>query len=55
MIYLAASPEVDQVTGKYFMDLRPIRSKNRSHDEQLRKDLWRVSEELTGLSEEGAA
>jgi len=48
-LYLAASPEVEGVTGRYFASRRARRSSRRSHDPELARRLWRVSEELTGL------
>ena len=48
VIYLASSPEVEKVNGKYFADCHPISSSKRSHDEDSRKRLWQVSAELTG-------
>jgi NAD(P)-dependent dehydrogenase (short-subunit alcohol dehydrogenase family) len=47
-IYLASSPEVEGVTGKYFVDCRPVESSPLSHDPDLAKRLWQVSLELTG-------
>jgi NAD(P)-dependent dehydrogenase (short-subunit alcohol dehydrogenase family) len=49
-VYLASSPEVEGVTGKYFSNCREVQSSNSSHDEGLAKRLWEVSERLTGLS-----
>jgi NAD(P)-dependent dehydrogenase (short-subunit alcohol dehydrogenase family) len=46
-IYLAASPEVEGVTGRYFVDGRPRRSSRDSYDEAVRVRLWRASEALT--------
>jgi NAD(P)-dependent dehydrogenase (short-subunit alcohol dehydrogenase family) len=48
-VYLAASPKVADVTGKYFEDKREQASSRASHDEQLQAELWRVSDQLTGL------
>ena len=47
-IYLASSPEVEGVTGKYFADRREQRSSDQSYDPALAARLWTVSEELTG-------
>ena len=47
-IYLAASPEVEGVTGKYFVNSKPEKSSPLSYDEELAKKLWQVSLELTG-------
>jgi NAD(P)-dependent dehydrogenase (short-subunit alcohol dehydrogenase family) len=49
-IYLASSPEVEGVTGKYFDDMRPAASSRESHDDAIARRLWEVSERLTGLS-----
>ena len=47
-IYLASSPEVEGVTGKYFYDCQEIPSSAISHDLGLAEKLWQVSLELTG-------
>ncbi len=47
-IYLANSPEVEGVTGKYFARRRQERSSEASHNEQAARELWQLSEELTG-------
>ncbi len=49
-IYLATSPEVEGVTGKYFIDKKPVRSSDASYDKEAAGRLWNVSLELTGLS-----
>lgn len=49
-IYLASSPEVEGVTGKYFERGKPVASSQESHDEALAQRLWEVSSRLTGLS-----
>ncbi len=46
-LYLASSPEVEGVTGQYFVKSRPARSSPQSHDRAAAERLWRVSEELT--------
>jgi NAD(P)-dependent dehydrogenase (short-subunit alcohol dehydrogenase family) len=46
-IYLASSPEVEGVTGKYFSRSREVQSSLESRDDQLAADLWAVTEELT--------
>jgi NAD(P)-dependent dehydrogenase (short-subunit alcohol dehydrogenase family) len=48
-IYLATSPEVAEVTGKYFDDKRAVRSSRESYDEAVAQRLWQLSEQLTGL------
>jgi NAD(P)-dependent dehydrogenase (short-subunit alcohol dehydrogenase family) len=46
-IYLASSPELVGVSGKYFAGRRERRSSRASYDEGVAARLWRVSEELT--------
>jgi NAD(P)-dependent dehydrogenase (short-subunit alcohol dehydrogenase family) len=49
-IYLASSPEVAGVTGKYFDRCKPVASSKYSYDESAQRRLWEISEKLTGLS-----
>ncbi len=49
-IYLATSPEVDGVTGQYFVDCKPARSSAESRDEHVAHRLWEVSAQMTGLA-----
>lgn len=46
-IYLATSPDVVQVSGKYFDRQAAINSSTDSHNVELGKRLWRLSETLT--------
>lgn len=48
-IYLAALPEVEGVTGKYFSNEKEAQSSPASHDRAAAARLWQVSETLTGL------
>lgn len=50
-IYLASSPEVEDVTGKYFVKKEAVRSSSISYDEAAAKRLWQISEEMTGIKE----
>jgi NAD(P)-dependent dehydrogenase (short-subunit alcohol dehydrogenase family) len=50
-IYLATSPDVEGVTGKYFADCKPVHSSAASYDLDAAKRLWEVSLRLTGLKE----
>ena len=45
--YLASSPEVEGLTGKYFVDCRAVPSSALSYDDGLASDLWELSERLT--------
>ena len=49
LIYLATSPEVDGVTGKYFQEKQETPSSPITHDADMRKRMWEVSARLTGL------
>lgn len=46
-IYLATSPEVEGVTGKYFVKREAGASSPPSYDKDLAKRLWEVSERIT--------
>ncbi|MFL5513406.1 MAG: SDR family oxidoreductase [Gemmatimonadales bacterium] len=50
IVYLASSQEVEGVTGKYFVNKRPVTSSRESNDEAAARRLWEVSERLTGIS-----
>ena len=52
-VYLASSPDVAGVTGKYFIDKEEVRSSEASYDKDAAKRLWKVSEELCGLDVSG--
>ena len=48
-LMLAASPELEGVTGKYFSSGQEVRTSRRSYDKSAAERLWNLSEELTGL------
>ena len=45
--YLATSPEVEGITGKFFVDCHAVPSSALSYDGGLASDLWELSERLT--------
>lgn len=47
IIYLASSPEVEGVNGKYFDKCKPVRSSDASYDADAARRLWEISEQLT--------
>ena len=47
LIYLAASPEVEEITGQYFVDCRAVASSSLSYNPGLASGLWELSERLT--------
>jgi NAD(P)-dependent dehydrogenase (short-subunit alcohol dehydrogenase family) len=49
-IYLASSPEVRDVTGKYFIKKKPVKSSKKSYDKEMREKLWNLSLKLTNLN-----
>jgi NAD(P)-dependent dehydrogenase (short-subunit alcohol dehydrogenase family) len=48
-VYLAASPEVEGMTGKYVSDRKVIMASRIAYNETARKRLWEESGRLTGL------
>jgi NAD(P)-dependent dehydrogenase (short-subunit alcohol dehydrogenase family) len=50
-IYLATSPEVEGITGKYYANMQPVRSSPESYSLEAARRLWLASLELTGLSD----
>ncbi len=53
LTYLAVSPEVAGVTGKYFAGQRPAASAPATYDASLARRLWNVSAELVHLPADG--
>ena len=49
-VYLAASPELEGVTGRYFDGTREARADGQAYDKEARQTLWELSEELCGRS-----
>ncbi len=47
-VYLASSPDVEGVTGKYFVKRKAVSSSHLSYNEKLARQLWEVSERITG-------
>ena len=47
-LYLATSPEVEGVTGKYFEKCKERPSVPISYDKSLQQQIWKIGEELTG-------
>ena len=51
-IWLASSPDVEGVSGRYFQRRQAVRSSRASYDVASQQRLWHISEELTELSAE---
>ncbi len=49
-VYLAVSPEVSGVTGRYFVNRMARRSAGITYDRAIAARLWEISERLTGLA-----
>ena len=50
-VYLATSPEVEQVTGKYFEGTSAGGASPKANDTKLRRKFWDISAQLVGLAE----
>lgn len=48
-VYLASSPEVEDVTGQYFVGRKAKESEESSYDTAINARLWRVSADLVGI------
>ncbi len=48
--WLAASPDAEGITGKYFVRNKAVSSSKRSYDKDARAKLWRLSEKMAGLA-----
>ena len=49
ILYLASSPEMEDVTGSYFVEKKQVKSSPESYDEGLATRLWEASRSLTGI------
>lgn len=49
-IYLSSSPEVESVSGQYFVKCRPRQPRRWALDSEAARRLWEVSERVTGLN-----
>ncbi|TLY09534.1 MAG: SDR family oxidoreductase [Thaumarchaeota archaeon] len=52
-IYLASSKHVEGITGKYFGKRKQVESSTEANDEKVAIRLWKISEKLTGVAENG--
>jgi len=55
ILYLAAAPEVEGVSGQYFMERRAVPSSRASRDEAAAERLWELSARMTRLGDSGEA
>jgi retinol dehydrogenase 14 len=49
-VYLASSPQVEGITGRYFVNRRPKTSSQASYDTVAAARLWQASAELAGMT-----
>ncbi len=47
-VYLASSPEVEGVSGRYFADCKAVKSNAASYDVAAQQRLWALSEQIVG-------
>lgn len=50
-VYLASSPEVENITGEYFSSKRIAQPSEQARDRELQEKFWRVSAEMVELEE----
>jgi NAD(P)-dependent dehydrogenase (short-subunit alcohol dehydrogenase family) len=50
-VYLASSPQVQGITGRYYVSRKPRTSSKASYDTTAAARLWQVSADLTGMTE----
>jgi len=51
IIYLASSPDVEGISGKYWVNRKQEASSPASYDEEAQKRLWSISAQFTGITE----
>ncbi len=47
ILYVATSPDLEGVTGKYFSKMHEVKSSQESYDDDSARRLWQISEQLT--------
>ena len=53
-IYLASSPEVEGITGRYYANRKPKTSSNASYDTTAAARLWQASADSNRIASEGS-
>ena len=51
-VYLASSNEVENVSGKYFENVKEVPSSEDSYNKEYQKKMWNVSSQMVGLDQE---
>ena len=49
-VYLASSPQVEGITGRYYVNRKPRTSSKASYDTAAAARLWQVSADLAGMT-----
>lgn len=49
LVYLASSPDVAGLSGKYWVDKKQLRSSDNSYDREQQRRLWDYSAQITGV------
>jgi NAD(P)-dependent dehydrogenase (short-subunit alcohol dehydrogenase family) len=49
-VYLATSPDVEQITGQYFESRLPGGVSAKANDVKLRREFWNISAQLVGMN-----
>jgi hypothetical protein len=49
-VYLASSPEVERVTGRYYVNRKTKESEKSSYDPATTARLWQLSTDLVGIA-----
>ena len=52
LVHVATAPELEGVTGKYFLNGKAVETSKTTYDQELTLRLWNISEKLTGLSKQ---
>jgi len=48
-LYLATATNLERISGKYFVDMKETESSDNSNDQEIAKNLWKLSEEISGV------
>ena len=51
VVYLASSPDVEGINGKYYYLQKSVPSDRRTYDVELQENLWGISKEKTGVGQ----
>jgi NAD(P)-dependent dehydrogenase (short-subunit alcohol dehydrogenase family) len=54
-IFLATSPDVESITGKYWTGKKPAKTSGISYKKDVQEKMWQVTEKLVGLPEQSSA